>query len=157
MPPTWRVRADGLAEYTPTCKMVIGSCITELVSLSDRKTHWCIRKNNANLAKGNPPADSIGYKRVISGWRLGTMADLHPECRIFQGECSSGFSCSQLDRLFWQAAVVPAGHRRRHKSGSAPAREGQETGQENLPGQGPHDGHRAPGGWRPGGSRSSLC
>jgi hypothetical protein len=86
MPPTWRVRADGLAEYIPTCKMVIGSCITELVSLFDQKAHSGIGKNNANLAKANAPADSIGYKRVISGWRLGTMADLHPECRIFRRE-----------------------------------------------------------------------
>ena len=112
MPPTWRVRAGGLAEYIPTCKMVIGSCKTELVSLSDQKARLVIRKNNANFAKANAPADSIGYERPICGWRLGTMADLHPECRIFQGrDCNHGRGGPRGRFVFfenWSGGILPA-------------------------------------------------
>ena len=67
MPPLWWGLADCLAENIPTCKMVIGSCITELVSLSDQKTRLCTRKNNANFAKAICPVKSIIYKYVMRG------------------------------------------------------------------------------------------
>ena len=82
MPPAWKVRAGGLAVNSTTCELVIGPCITELLSSWNQKTHLFEGTNNANFRM----EISLKFNELqcdAEHGRPGTISDLHSECRIF--------------------------------------------------------------------------
>jgi hypothetical protein len=85
-PPVWWVRAGGLAESHPTCRMVKGPFRIQ------NKVQAPLR-SEGSLQGGQEPcqfrpaialADSISFSHAVGNWRSTTMADFHLECRNFQ-------------------------------------------------------------------------